>query len=186
MDIDGAKKEALNRIKQKGVDTLLLGAYLETKYYPSWAVNPNFSDHDWNIGLRSIASLELEHQIHNKTVQIKGVLAETEHTKFWIGASQVEHHSYAVDDSFSSQAIFLRIDDRPAIHARFYVGEDPVIPQNFKLYAVEEYHETDQLFALLHEVDDLIALKKQRQEEARKRADTEKYAGKFTFNDLDG
>ncbi|CAJ3483375.1 hypothetical protein [Burkholderia pseudomallei] len=181
MNFEEAKKKALARVREKGLDWQLIAAFLETKHYAAW--NTNQTNQDWNIGLQDIGSAEVEPQYGRRDALMNSVVATLDGVRFQLTGSLL---TTCMPDGelYTSQTVWLHIGETCVLEGHYALrAHDACIPEQFNLVSVDEYHEGPELESLLARIAELIEQKQRRTREAQQKAQAEKYSGKFTFRD---
>lgn len=181
MNFEQAKKKALDRVREKGLDKLLIAAFLETNHYPSWSKNSPAGE--WNIGLANISGVEVSRKVGYFEEKGEAVVAELDGIRFQLSGSK-----HFTDDDGSgicgTQTASLHIGEACVLSGLFFFYDiDACIPEDFSLYSVEEYHENAAMEQLLRRISELIKLKRIQQKELQQKKQAEHYSGKFSFND---
>ena len=174
------KKKALDYVKDRRWDYLLVHAFLAIKYYPSWSTNDDFEEKH-NIGLKNISSV-------NRTLVCAYLKEETQFVKatykdivFEIGG--FSHRSW-VPDGDVTFACSLLIDEKVVLTAEYSERDmDAYFAGDYSISSVEELHVDKRVDELLVGIERLITQHRAREEERQTKVKNQKYAGKFTFGD---
>ena len=182
------KQKALDYIKEKNWDTLLVDVYLTTSAFYAWKDRKDFES-DYNIGLSNIHSTKrkLSFRYHNEEVSFLCAMfhdkSHEETIPFEIGGDK-EFSTGPDGDSWTTAYIELWIDGAIKIAAHYSVRNSYVdFVEDFSIFDCEEFHDDKRIQRLL---SGLVAEKKKRDErkERTKRESDEKHLeGKFTFDD---
>lgn len=175
-------KKALNYVKERRWDYLLVHTFLAVKHYPSWSENADFEERT-NIGLKDISSKK-------RLLVCKYLKKETEFVKatykdivFEIGGFS---HSSSMPDGeyFVTFACSLLIDEKVALTAMYSERDmDAYFAKDFSISAVEELHVDKKIDELLVGIESLIAQREIREKERQTKMENQKYEGKFTFGE---
>ncbi|KVD62025.1 hypothetical protein WI88_13415 [Burkholderia ubonensis] len=163
------------------MDRQLIAAFLETKSYPAWSRNQ--SNSDWNIGLENIDNFEVEKTSANRDALTHGLVATLDGVQFRLTGS-LKSTCMPDGELFTHQTVWLHIGEDCVLEAAYSVhGLDACIPEDFSLFSVDEYHESQELEQLLSRISDLVQLKQRKLKEKRQQEQAERYKGKFSFGD---
>ena len=179
MNVQQLKKQAKIYLKENEIDKLLIEVYLEVKHYAAWAKNQD--NDDWNCGLKNIDGEEYKQNFRYDVDKVDLVKASTEKYSFKIGGF---FYTFGFDNDWDSyERVVFFIDDKliADIIYKHIDKVDSILPSDFELYDVEEFHKDDRILDLLLEIQQLKKNKKERDGIRRKAEEAEKYKNKFTL-----
>lgn len=174
------QKKALQFLKDKGWDHLLIKAYLEVQYYPSWSTRDDF-EKSWNIGLKNVRGEERHLRVGYGGEDVVFCVGELNGIQFKIGGGLV-FSSMPDGESYVTLPLELHLDNKLVLAVRYVADDsDPILPSDYSLVTVEEFHNDDRINVLLQEISLAIEHKnesKRLNDLKNKEASLE---GKFTF-----
>jgi len=179
MNVQQLKAQAKKYLIENEIDKLLIEVYLEVKHYAAWAKNQN--NDNWNCGLKNIDGEIYKKDFRFDKDSVDLVRASTEKFSFKIGGffytsgfdgewDSFERIVFFIDEKLIADVIYKHID-----------RNDAILPSDFRLYDVEEFHKDDRIVELLLEIQKLKMNKKERDANRRKIEENEKYKNKFTL-----
>lgn len=174
------QKKALQFIKEKGWDSLLVSAFLEVKHYPSWALRDDFEE-KWNIGVKNVRGETKFLKVGYGGEDVRFCVGEIAGIAFKIGGDLV-FSTMPDGELFVTLPLELYLDDKKVMAVRYVAdSSDPILDSDFSLLSIEEFHNDDRIDTLLKE----ISRAKHQLKERRRLSDlAEKESnleGKFTF-----
>ena len=175
-------KKALDYVKSRRWDYLLVHAFLAIEHYHAWSERDDFED-KLNIGLKNISSekrLLVCDYLKQETQFLK---ATYNNINFEIGGFS---HSSSMPDGeyFVTFACSLLIDDKVVLNAMYNErGMDAYFANDYWISSVQELHVDKRIDELLVGIESLITQHKIREKERQTAAENQKYEGKFTFGD---
>lgn len=182
MDVKEAKQRALRLMREKGMDLTLIKTYQAIKHYPSWAERDDFNE-KWNIGLGDISGEEVTLEVGYLKDCCRLTVAEIDGVKFKIGGF-AKFDVMPDGSSLDMEAVALYVDGKCVIAALYSRnGVDAILPSDFRLSSVEEFHQSAVAEQVLQSVSNLIDRWQAKKKVASHESDVAKYEGKFSFGD---
>ena len=179
MDATEAREKARSILTAEGIDRRLITFFLAVQHYPSWITHAGFET-KWNFGVTAIRSMPERMEIQYKEKDVSMVVGVFEGQNFKIGGD-----SYFVDYPDGGCTGYQRIrfgfgkDLNTVVEAEFKMADDPVLPSDYRLSSVEEFHRSVDWISFLDSACRAIDEHKQRQDQIRLRERNKKYEGKL-------
>ena len=179
MDINELKTKAKNLMIENKWDDLLIDAFLTTKHFVAWSKRDDF-DECWNVGIKNVKGVQRNIDVSYINDETEFLSGELNGIHFQLGGV-IQYLSMPDGDSFVTENLSLFIDDKRVIAVQYIMKGDGILPDDYSLFSVEEFHNHQSIEPLLSGIRVGKLEQKQKSRERERIENETKYQGKFSF-----